>query len=68
MSTNLHKQYDDYFIRSLFQKYVNKDIFMKQILDVLEIKKTRFFELLKRYRNNLLRGFLNYYLYSKKKI
>lgn len=52
MGTHIHKRFDDEFVRLLFQKYVNKDIPTEQMLNILEIKKTRFFELLKKYRND----------------
>lgn len=48
----LHKKFTDEQVKQLFKRYVNKKLERKYIQELLEIKKRRFFELLKRYREN----------------
>ncbi len=52
MAKQLHKRFPDEQIKSLFERYLSKEIEIKYILEILGIKRSRFFELLKEYRNN----------------
>jgi len=52
MSKQLHKNFTDDQVKSLFEKYSKKEIKLNYILQILKIKRSRFFELLTRYRNN----------------
>jgi len=50
MSTQLHKNFTDGQVKSLFEKYSKKEIKLNYILQMLKIKRRRFFELLARYK------------------
>jgi hypothetical protein len=50
MGSQLHKKYDDAFVKSIFNKYVARDLSVKQVCDILHIKKSRFFVLLNKYK------------------
>jgi len=52
MGTQLHKKYDDEFVRSILKKYVSKDLSVKQVCDILQLKESRFFVLLNKYKQN----------------
>ena len=52
MSNQLHKNFTDSQVKSLFEKYSKKEIQLNYILQILRIKRSRFFELLTRYRKN----------------
>ena len=52
MGNHLHKKYDNDFIKSILQKYVSKDLSVIQALEILQIKKTRFFELVQKFKRN----------------
>ena len=52
MSDQLHKNFTDGQVKSLFEKYSKKEIQLNYILQILRIKKSRFFELLTRYRKD----------------
>ena len=52
MATQLHKRFADEQIKSLFERYLFKEIELKYLLEILGIKRRRFFELLKEYRND----------------
>jgi hypothetical protein len=52
MATQLHKRFPDEQIKSLFERYLSKEIELKYLLEILGIKRRRFFELLKEYRND----------------
>jgi len=52
MSKQLHKNFTDGQVKSLFEKYSKKEIKLNYILQILRIKRSRFFELLTRYRKN----------------
>ena len=49
MSTQLHKNFTDNQVKSLFEKYSKKEIKLNYILQILKIKRSRFFELLAKY-------------------
>lgn len=48
----IHKRFTDDQVKNLLQRYLEKEIERKYIQEILHIKKSRFFELLQRYRNN----------------
>jgi len=52
MSDQLHKNFTDGQVKSLFEKYSKKEIQLNYILQILSIKRSRFFELLTRYRKD----------------
>ncbi len=51
MSKQLHKNFTDGQVKSLFEKYSKGEIKLNYILQILRIKRSRFFELLTKYRN-----------------
>jgi len=52
MSKQLHKNFTDGQVKSLFEKYSKKEIKLNYILQMLKIKRRRFFELLAKYRKD----------------
>jgi len=48
----LHKKFSDEQIKQLFQRYLNKKLKRKYLQEILGIGKTRFFSLIKRYKDN----------------
>ena len=52
MSKQLHNNFTNNQVKSLFEKYSKKEIKLNYILQILSIRRSRFFELLTRYRNN----------------
>jgi len=52
MSKQLHKNFTDGQVKLLFEKYSKKEIKLIYILQILRIKRSRFFELLTRYRKD----------------
>jgi hypothetical protein len=52
MSKQLHKNFNDGQVKSLFEKYSKGEIKLNYILQILRIKRSRFFELLTKYRND----------------
>ena len=52
MSKQLHKNFTDSQVKSLFEKYSKKEIKLNYILQILHIKRSRYFELLTRYRKD----------------
>ena len=52
MAKQLHKKFPDEQIKSLLERYLWKKIEINHILGILGIKRSRFFELLKEYRND----------------
>jgi len=52
MSNQLHKNFTDGQVKSLFEKYSKKEIRLDYILQMLKIKRSRFFELLAKYRQD----------------
>lgn len=48
----IHKRFDDRQIKALLEKYIKKEVERKYIEDMLDIKKRKFFELLKSYKDN----------------
>jgi len=52
MSNQLHKNFTDGQVKLLFEKYSKGEIKLNYILQILRIKRSRFFELLTKYRND----------------
>jgi hypothetical protein len=50
MSKQLHKNFIDEQVKLLLKSYVDKEIKIDYILSILGIKRSRFFELLAKYR------------------
>jgi len=52
MAEQLHKRFADEQVRELLAKYIEEEIELKYVLDILGIKRRRFFKLLQEYREN----------------
>jgi len=52
MSNQLHKNFTDNQVKSLLKSYLDKKIKISYILQMLKIKRSRFFELLAKYRKD----------------
>ena len=52
MSKQLHKNFTDGQVKSLLEKYSKGEIKLNYILQMLRIKRRRFFELLAKYRQD----------------
>jgi len=52
MSKQLHKNFTDEQVKSLLKSYLDKKIKINYILQMLRIKRSRFFELLAKYRKD----------------
>jgi len=52
MSKQLHKNFTDDQVKSLLEKYSKGEIKLNYILQMLKIKRSRFFELLAKYRQD----------------
>jgi len=52
MSKQLHKNFTDDQVKSLLEKYSKGEIKLNYILQMLRIKRSRFFELLAKYRKD----------------
>ena len=52
MSKQLHKNFTDGQVKSLLKSYLDKKIKINYILQMLRIKRSRFFELLSQYRKD----------------
>jgi len=52
MSTQLHKNFADGQVKSFLKSYLDKEIKVSYILQMLKIKRRRFFELLAKYRKD----------------
>jgi hypothetical protein len=50
MSKQLHKNFTDCQVKSFLKSYLDREIKMNYILQMLKIKRNRFFELLAKYR------------------
>lgn len=50
--SQLHKRFKDNQVNEFFARYCNKEIERRYIQEILEIKKRRFFALLKQYRQD----------------
>jgi hypothetical protein len=52
MAKQLHVSFRDQQVKSLLQSYINREVELSYILDILKIGRSRFFALLKDYRQN----------------
>ena len=52
MAQQFHRSFRDQQVRSLLQSYIDKEVELRYILDILKIGRSRFFALLKNYRQN----------------
>ncbi len=52
MGEHLHKHFDNEFVRSIFQNYVSRELSVQQVLRILGIQRTRFFVLLKKFKQD----------------
>lgn len=52
MAKQLHKKFPDEQVKSLLQNYLTHEIELPYILDILGIKRRRFFYLLKKYQED----------------
>jgi len=52
MTKQLHQRFSTKGVKMILQKYLDKKIKLAYILDILKIKRRRFFELLKKYKKN----------------
>ena len=52
MSKPLHKNFTDGQVKSLFEKYSKKEIKLNYILQILKMRRNRFFALLTTYRKD----------------
>lgn len=68
MGRHLHKNFNDDFIKSLFQKYLMKQLSVNQILEILKVKRRRFFILLKEFKNDTDNFSIIYQRKSQKRI
>ena len=50
--TQLHKRFTDSQVKELIERYLNKEVESTYIREILDIGKTRFFALVKNYRDN----------------
>jgi len=60
MSKQLHKNFTDGQVKSILKSYLDKKIKINYILQMLSIKRSRFFELLSRYRKDPDNFFIQY--------
>ncbi len=52
MSKHLHKSFHSYQVKNLLQKYIAREVRLEHILGILGIGRSRFFEILKTFREN----------------
>jgi len=52
MAKHLHKKFPDKQVKSLLEKYFSQEVELSYILDILGIKRRRFFYLLEKYRED----------------
>jgi len=52
MAKHLHKRFPNEQVKSLFERYLLYEIKIDYILEILGIKRSRFFEILKEYRED----------------
>lgn len=66
--SQIHKKFTTEQIKDLFQRYIDKNVERKYIQEILMIKKSQFFSLLKSYRQNPENFTINYSRKSPKRI
>lgn len=52
MAKQLHKRFSTEEVKMLLRKYLNEKVELVYILEILKIKRRRFFEILKEYRKD----------------
>ena len=52
MAKQLHKRFSDGEVKMLLEKYLSEKVELSYLLEILGIKRRRFFELLKEYKRN----------------
>jgi hypothetical protein len=52
VAKNLHKSFRDQRVRSLLQRYLDREIELEHVLGILKIGRSRFFALLRHFRDN----------------
>ncbi len=52
MVKQLHKRFSTEEVKMLLEKYLNEKVELVYILEILKIKRTRLFELLRQYRED----------------
>ena len=52
MKEQLHKRFADEGVRTLFESYLKREIEIGYVLEILQLKRARFFRMLKKYREN----------------
>jgi len=60
MAKQLHKKLPDEQIKSVFERYLAKEIEINYILEILGIMRSGFFDLLKEYRNDPINFSISY--------
>lgn len=60
MAKQLHKRFSDEEVKMLLEKYVSEKVELSCLLEILGIKRRRFFELLKEYKRNPARFSIQY--------
>lgn len=68
MSKHLHKRTDEVFLKFILEKYLNKQLSIKQACQQLSIKKSQLFRLLKRYSLDPNNFSVQYHRNSPKRI
>ena len=51
MASQIHRRFADDQVRLILDLYINKAITLRQVLQQLECSRSRFYQILKRYRN-----------------
>ncbi len=67
MANQLHRKFSTEQVKSLLERYLSKEIKIGHILEILGLRRSRFFELLKEYRRDS-EGFLYLHLLNRVKI
>ncbi len=68
MGEHLHKHFDDEFVRSIFQNYASRELSVQQVLRILGIQRSRFFVLLKKFKQDPEKFCISYHRRSPKRI
>lgn len=68
MYKHLHKRANEDFVVNILKKYLSKDLSLKQVLDVLKIKKSRFYDLLNIFKRSLESFSISYIRKTNKRI
>ena len=63
MAKQLHKRFSTEEVKMLLRKYLDEKVELAYILEILKIKRRRFFELLKEYRKDPDGGSVNICVY-----